>query len=72
MVLQSWPFEPLFKNAKLGEMESVSPDDVIWGKMSISSVNWCTRRRMAAIKKVGHIDVFLCKIDRWIKNKLVS
>ena len=52
MVLQSWPFEPRSKNAKLGVMENVAPDDVIWGKMNISIVliDECTRRRMAAIK----------------------
>ena len=51
MVLQSWPFEPRSKNAKLGVMESVSPDDVIWGKMTISVlIDEFTRRRMGAIK----------------------
>ena len=39
MVLQSWTFEPRSKNAKLGVMENVAPDDVIWGKMTISTVN---------------------------------
>ena len=51
IVLQSWPFEPRSKNAKLGEMESVSPDDVIWGKCPFQVlIDECTRRRMAAIK----------------------
>ena len=64
MVLQSWPFEPRSQNAKLGEMESVSSDDDIWGKMTISMlIDECTRRRMAAIKLSHQLEDTSCHID---------